>query len=198
MKGFTLWRGIIRRAFQHSLLWLQTENSCEQWELPSVRGRTDGRTDARTQPRSERDAQKAGTANAPGPKDAPLGVGRGEEEFPVGKDGRPRVRVRRPRPWCGRLAHLSLARRRPRSPGSVGGGRRRCGSGSGWRRHLRRGRRPWRTPPCRGWPWPRGSSWLCRCRSRRRRRKVSKRASFPSVCEEHCCTEGCSRSPRKG
>ena len=39
---------------------------------------TDRRTDARTQPRSERDAQKAGTADAPGPEDAPLGVGRGE------------------------------------------------------------------------------------------------------------------------
>ncbi|XP_026929020.2 protein RIC-3 isoform X1 [Acinonyx jubatus] len=39
---------------------------------------TDRRTDARTQPRSERDAQKAGTAKAPGPEDAPLGVGRGE------------------------------------------------------------------------------------------------------------------------
>ena len=58
---------------------------------------------------------------------------------------------------------MSLARRRPRSPRW---GRRRpralrfrfrleltCGEG-GW---------PWRTPPCRGWPWPRGSSWLCRC-----------------------------------
>lgn len=22
---------------------------------------------------------------------------------------------------------------------------------------------PWRTPRCREWPWPRGSSWPCRC-----------------------------------
>lgn len=30
-----------------------------------------------------------------------------------------------------------------------------CGEGEG--------PRPWRSLPCRGWPWPRGLSWLCPC-----------------------------------
>lgn len=63
-----------------------------------------------------RDGEKEGHNRQPfaGAENAPRGVDR--EEFPVGPDPGARVRVRRRGPPCGCLAHLSLARRRPRSP----------------------------------------------------------------------------------
>lgn len=86
---------------------------------------------------------------------------------------------------CGRLARWSLALAVGAARGSPAGGPgaavpvpvRVCTCGEG--------ERSWRTAQSRGWPWPLGSSWLCRCccprpfcpaesdRSRHRRPKVS-------------------------
>lgn len=101
---------------------------------------------------------------------------------------------------CGRPALLSLARRRRRSPPFAPTRppalrfRFRFASAP-----VAEASVPWRTPRCRGWRLPRGSSWLCRCccprsscpaendRSRHRHPKVSA-GQLPSS-RQHPCYE---------
>ena len=110
----------------------------------------------------------------------------------------PRSRVPRAAPSAQRSVGLAEA---AGAAVPVPAGARTCGGGG----------RSWRTPRCRGWPWPRDSSWLCRCccprpscpaesgRSRRRRPKVSAgRLPHPEPQGEHERLEPCWREGGRG
>lgn len=133
-----------------------------------------------------------------------MGVGY-REEFLAGTNERARVPFSAPGERAGGASQPHAPRSRvpraaPSAQRSVGlaeaagaavpvpAGARTCGGGG----------RSWRTPRCRGWPWPRDSSWLCRCccprpsclaesgRSRRWRPKVSAgRLPYPEPQGEH-------------
>ena len=150
-------------------------------------------------------------------QNAPVGVGY-REEFLAGTDERARVPFSAPGDRAGRASQPHAPRSRvpraaPSAQLSVGSaeaagaavpvpaGARTCGGGG----------RSWRTPRCRGWPWPRASSWLCRCccprpscpaesgRSRLRRPKVSAgRPRHPELQGEHERREPCRREGGRG